>query len=119
MPAIDRERFVIAGLREFRAARILVDVTEMPNGVGKCERVAIFAANGDGFFVKRPRSVAVPQVSFDLAESLECLDQFVAHASLATECHGLDEIPVRIGHSILSSLGARPKRKCLSSRAIG
>ncbi len=112
LAAIERERLQVTGLGSFGTACILMDVPQMPHRVCQCERVPFFATNGDGFLVQWLRRIVTPQVSLDLAEPLECLQQFASRASLTTERHSFDEIAMRIRQAMLSSRPIRASHEC-------
>jgi len=82
-------------------------VTKMPDRVGQHQGVAVFAADRDGFFVQRPRSVALSQVALDLTEGFECPDQIAPLPGLPAQPHGLDQVAMRIGQAMLSSCELR------------
>ena len=103
MGAINCERFLIARFGQFHAARVLVNVTQMPDGVCERERVAINPADGDRLIIELPRGIAIPHVALDLAESFEGLCQFALSACVTAESDRVGKIQMSDGQTILSS----------------
>jgi len=97
----------------------------MPDRVGQHQGVAVFAADRDGVFVQRPRSVAPSQIALDLTEGFECPDQIAPLPGLPAQPHGLDQVAMRIGqgwckeqHSVLRGHVCSPFRKRYAPLAV-
>ena|GEM_PF-4973604 len=82
MAAIDRQGFVIVGLRQNRASRVMVHVAEMPDRVRKLEGIVHLAAEGDCLFVMLLGRPCTRQTPLELSQILECPRQLGPVASI-------------------------------------
>lgn len=100
---IERQSFVVARLGQIRATCVLMDIPQMPHGVGQQERIVQLAAKRDGFSVECASGVPFSEIPFDLTERLERAHQVVRRVRFTTERNGLDQIPMGIGQPVLAA----------------
>jgi len=103
MVAIKLQRLSITGLGQIRTSFLPVNVPEMPDRVSNLKRIALGTIESGGFLVTLAGSLAVMQVSLDLAQTGKRLRQINSDASLAANVDGLDEIPFGIGKAVVSA----------------
>ena len=96
MPAVDPDRFKVAGLGQASPTPAPMKVTEMTDRVRESERVEFRPANGDGFLVRGTCRIVTIQVLFDLGERPECLHQVAGRAVLTQEFDRLKHEAMRI-----------------------
>ena len=101
MAAIESEGFVIAGLGQFGAARVVMNIAEMADGVSQSECLTFFAADRNGLLIVPPRGVGFMQVPLDLSQASEDLCQLSSAAILPKDANSLGRIPFGVGKLII------------------
>jgi hypothetical protein len=103
LAAIKTQSFVIAGFGQFRVSRFPANVSHMPHGVRQSQRVALRAVQPGRFFIVLEGRVGAMLISLNLSQSGERPRQFRSDPGRATEIDSLDQVPLGIVKSMLSS----------------
>ena len=120
MAAIESEGFVVAGLGQFGASRVVMNIAQMADGVSQSEGLTFFAADCSGLLIVLPRGIAFMQVPLDLSQASEDIRQLGSAAILPKDANSLGRIPFGIGKPILLSRLLGPPQQflgCICHRA--
>ena len=85
--SINRDRFFEERFGDFVAARIMMNVGHVPDGVREEKRIAALAADLGGLCVQCERGIAVSRIAFDLSESFQRFDQLARCAAMSIHRH--------------------------------
>ena len=103
VPSIKSEGLVVAGLGQFGASRVMMNVAQVADGVRQSERSTLLAIDGNGFLIVLPCGITFTEVPLDLSQTSEDLRQLGPAAIPPQNANGLGRIPFGVGKPILSS----------------
>lgn len=118
--AIEVQCFQIEGLGQFQTSSILVDITDVADGVSQLERIAFCAVDGDGFLVVLKRGIQMMQVSLNLSQTGQGLGQVRRRTRAASQRDRLGEVEFSVSQTkfesrlrcLLQEMSERVRHSC-------